>query len=290
MQEIDQISNLGRRGGSWLPNIELQININMPMNSFVRRVGTFLLQLGVDPRRLYASFRFIPSYLLGILQLRNSLNQSNKAPFSLHWLPILSDRYMASGVAQGHYFHQDLWAARHVYAQHPRRHVDIGSRIDGFVAHLLVFREVEVLDVRELKSAVSGLHFRQADLMLAGSVDTSTTDSLSCLHALEHFGLGRYGDPINADGWYTGLQNLAYMLCNAGRLYLSVPVGPQVIEYNAQRIFAPGTIVDAAHTLGLALVEFSYVDDTGVFHEKCHIDEASACQFGCGCYVFERVS
>lgn len=260
------------------------------MNPFVRRIGTFLLQLGFDPRRLFASFRFIPGYLLGALHLRSSLNQSNKAAFSLRWLPILSDRYMASGVARGHYFHQDLWAARHVYARNPRCHVDIGSRIDGFVAHLLVFREVEVLDVRELESTVSALHFRQADLMQAGSVDASSTDSLSCLHALEHFGLGRYGDPIDADGWYTGLQNLACMLSSAGRLYLSVPIGPQVIEYNAQRIFAPGTIVDAAQSLGLMLVEFSYVDDAGEFHENCHIDEAFACQFGCACYVFERVS
>ena len=32
-----------------------------------------------------------------------------------------------------------------------KRHVDIGSRLDGFVAHVASFREIEVLDIRPLK-------------------------------------------------------------------------------------------------------------------------------------------
>jgi hypothetical protein len=259
------------------------------MKPFIRRTGTFLLQLGFDPRRLLASLRFAPNYLFGTLRLRKSIAQSATAPFALRLLPVLSDRYLESGIAQGHYFHQDLWAARRIYERQPRRHVDVGSRIDGFVAHLLVFREVDVLDVRELKSTINSLHFRQADLMQPQSVEPASTDSLSCLHALEHFGLGRYGDPIDVDGWHTGLQNLALMLCNGGRLYLSVPIGPQVIEYNAQRIFVPQTIIDAAQALGLKLVEFSYIDDLGYFHENCHVKDAAGCEFGCGCYLFESV-
>src|SRR5262249_53525396 len=161
--------------------------------------------------------------------------------FGLRFLPALSDRYMTSGVARGHYFHQDLWAARRIYGRQPRRHIDVGSRIDGFVAHLLTFREVEVLDVRALSTSVRGLHFRQVDLMGAENEDGESTDSLSCLHALEHFGLGRYGDTIDPDGWRIGLRRLVRMLALGGHLYLSVPVGPQVIEFNAHRIFAPET-------------------------------------------------
>lgn len=258
------------------------------MNLFIRRIGTFLFQFGIDPRRILASLRFIPAYLLGILRLHRSIKKSIAGPFALRWLPILSDRYMASGVARGHYFHQDLWAARHIYSRQPRRHIDVGSRIDGFVAHLLVFRQVDVLDVRDLKSTTRGLHFHQVDLMQPRLVDQAATDSLSCLHALEHFGLGRYGDPINVDGWCNGLRNLALMLCSGGRLYLSVPIGPQIIEYNAQRIFRPQTILDAAQLLGLKLIEFSFIDDVGDFYEDCNIEDAVGCEFGCGCYLFER--
>ncbi|HWF86113.1 MAG TPA: hypothetical protein VG222_14745 [Vicinamibacterales bacterium] len=53
---------------------------------------------------------------------------------------------------RGHYFHQDLWVAKRIYAARPAAHVDIGSRIDGFVAHLLTFMPVTVIDVRPLDS------------------------------------------------------------------------------------------------------------------------------------------
>ena len=65
--------------------------------------------------------------------------------------PILSDRYDSAGVATGHYFHQDLLVAKFIYENKPMRHVDIGSRIDGFVAHVASFRDIEVVDIRELE-------------------------------------------------------------------------------------------------------------------------------------------
>jgi hypothetical protein len=259
------------------------------MNPLVRRIATFLLQLGLDPRRLLASMCFVPEYLSGALKLRRLLARADTDRFAFAWLPALSDRYMPSGMARGHYFHQDLWAARRVRERNPDRHVDVGSRIDGFVAHLLTFREVEVIDVRHLDTQVAGLHFHQADLMQPQSVEANSADSVSCLHALEHFGLGRYGDPIDAEGWRTGFCNLVRMLREGGRLYLSVPVGPQTIEYNAQRIFAPRTIIEFAASLNMRLIEFSYVDDEGNFHENRDVDDAASCRFGCGCYLFERI-
>ncbi|MEO6633725.1 MAG: DUF268 domain-containing protein, partial [Mucilaginibacter sp.] len=48
-----------------------------------------------------------------------------------------------------------------------------------------------------------------------------STDSISCLHALEHFGLGRYGDPICWDGHLRGFANLDKMLQKGGKLYFS---------------------------------------------------------------------
>jgi hypothetical protein len=70
--------------------------------------------------------------------------------------------------------------------------------------------------------------------------------------------------------------------------YLSVPVGPQTIEFNAQRIFNPNTILNEAHRLGLDLIEFCHVDDNGDYHRKSSIDDAAACKYGCGCFLFKR--
>ena len=217
-------------------------------------------------------------------------------PFEFRWLPALAEKYGDSGVASGHYFHQDLWAARLVFEHRPARHLDVGSRIDGFVAHLLTFRAVEVVDIRRLDSQVQGLHFRHADLMSSGPLDIDPAASVSCLHALEHFGLGRYGDPVVPDGWRIGMARLAQLVAPGGRLYLGVPIGRPAVEFNAQRIFAPRYIVDEAAAHGLQLRAFAHVDDAGDFHAGATGSPLEAMRgldtldYGCGLFLFDKAS
>ncbi|MBK7517925.1 MAG: DUF268 domain-containing protein [Betaproteobacteria bacterium] len=160
-------------------------------------------------------------------------------------LRACADASAEGGTASGHYFHQDLHVAQRVFALKPDRHIDVGSRVDGFVAHIASFREVDVLDIRPIKpNGVSAIRFRQADLMQLPEDLRASTDSVSCLHALEHFGLGRYGDPIDPEGYVKGFRSLVAMLKPDGRLHLSVPVGRQRIEFNAHRIFDPRTLLE----------------------------------------------
>ena len=86
-----------------------------------------------------------------------------------------------SGTMSGHYFHQDLFIAKKVFNENPNHHVDIGSRIDGFVAHLAVFREIEIIDIREQNSKVSNILFRKADLMQLPDDMVNYCDSISAL-------------------------------------------------------------------------------------------------------------
>ena len=110
----------------------------------------------------------------------------------------------------------------------------MGSRIDGFVAHVASFRKIEAVDIREQTSEIQNISFVKADMMAPLPENLhGYADSVSCLHALEHFGLGRYGDGIDVDGHVRGIENLAKLLSAGGRLYLSVPIGPQRIEFNA---------------------------------------------------------
>ena len=128
---------------------------------------------------------------------------------------ILSDYADTAGTVKGHYFHQDLLVARLIHDHNPKRHIDIASRVDGFVAHVASYREIEVVDVRPLpKSEHENITFRQADLMNAQ--DLGQTDSLSCLHAIEHFGLGRYTDPIDINGHIKGITNLVSLVSKGG--------------------------------------------------------------------------
>ena len=114
--------------------------------------------------------------------------------------PVLTDHKAQAGISRGHYFHQDLWAARRIFKRAPARHLDVGSRVDGFVAHVLTFMPVSVIDIRPLESDVDGLSFVRGDATRLTQASTSV-ESLSSLHAVEHIGLGRYGDPLDPDGW-----------------------------------------------------------------------------------------
>lgn len=204
--------------------------------------------------------------------------------------PILSEFNESAGVMSGHYFHQDLHVARHIFRSQPRRHFDIGSRIDGFVAHVASFMDVHIFDVRGLDSHVPGIHFRQADLMSEQNWGEQV-ESLSCLHTLEHFGLGRYGDRIDPEGHLKGFKNMVALVAPGGVFYLSFPIGSRErVEFNAHRVFHPTSVLNWAGSEHLTLEEFSWVDDGGNFHQGSSIEAAASSylNYGCGIYVFRK--
>jgi hypothetical protein len=222
------------------------------------------------------------------LRAFKALDTDGKFPFG-ELYPCLDDREGESGAASGHYFHQDLLVARRIFESRPVRHIDVGSRIDGFVAHVACFREIEVFDIRPLRQQIPNVKFTQADLSALPSELHGVTDSLSCLHALEHFGLGRYGDPIDPVGHLKGLAALHALLEPGGMLYLSVPMGPQRIEFNAHRVFSAAYLLELVRDR-FDIEAFSYVDDKGDLHEEVALADADiAANYGCnyGCAILE---
>ncbi len=82
-----------------------------------------------------------------------------------HRYPIWSDYRKQAGSSGGDYFHQDLLVAQLIYENKPQKHIDVGSRIDGFVAHVAAFRKIQVLDIRPLSPlGHANIEFIQADL------------------------------------------------------------------------------------------------------------------------------
>ena len=211
---------------------------------------------------------------------------------SVGFYPILADRYDAAGVASGHYFHQDLYVANKIFTANPHRHVDVGSRIDGFVAHVASFREIEILYIRHIESKSRNLTFMQADLMSEQFQFPVKTTSLSSLHAIEHFGLGRYGDPMDLDGHKKGIKNLSNCLTPGGTLYISTPIGQPRIEFNAHRVFGISYLMDLFASNQLSLKQFSYVNDIGDLVENADpFSVEGKKNFGLkyGCGIFELI-
>ncbi len=258
--------------------------------SFAYYTYRWLGAYGLDLLKTWKALRFTPMYLVTYFRFKRlARSGSGSWPIRLNY-PQLSDWGESGGSTSGHYFHQDLFVARRVHENNPRRHIDVGSRVDGFVAHVAAFREIEVLDIRPNIPAVHRIKFSQCDLMNPPESMGNLCDSLSCLHTLEHFGLGRYGDPLSPDGYRQGFAALAHLLSSEGILYFSVPIGRQRIEFNAHRIFAVETILELAQEW-FRLERFAYVDDNGDFHEIATNEIPSATRYlsyGCGIFEFKK--
>lgn len=111
---------------------------------------------------------------------------------------------------------------------------------------------------------------------------------------LEHFGLGRYGDPIHPNGYKTGFANLASLLRPGGRFYLSTPIGQERVEFNANWVFDPATILGLAQSSGLRLERFlAFNPRTGLreFSEQDRREAMAALaaeHYNLGIFVFTR--
>jgi SAM-dependent methyltransferase len=247
----------------------------------------------MSPKKFFRFLRHAPAMLSELKELKAQARSSaHQFPIS-RLNPYPHEKKQQSGTAKGHYFHQDLLVARRIFEINPEKHVDVGSRVDGFVAHVAAFRNIEVLDIRPMDSSVHNIQFKQADLMSPPPEMAGYCDSLSCLHAIEHFGLGRYGDPIDFEGHIKGLHSLHSILKTGGTLYLSCPIGPQRIEFNAHRVFNVQYLI-ALFEGRFNLRTFSYVDDRGDLHENSALtDDLLArnfdCHYGCGIFELEKI-
>lgn len=247
--------------------------------------------LGVDLFTLRRGIKGLPSVIKEYRQFKYLHETPDDFPCRFNY-PCPADRYEEGGVASGHYFHQDLLIAQKIFQRNPIRHLDVGSRIDGFIAHVASFREIEILELRPVTKKVKNIIFQQFDLLEPVGHFETCCDSISCLHALEHVGLGRYGDRLMADGHIKGFQALSEMLKPGGILYLSVPIGPQRTEFNAHRVFGIQTILDMANDK-YELLDFSFVDDFGDIHENPAmsadaIKNCFDCWYGCGIFEFRK--
>jgi hypothetical protein len=255
------------------------------LKKFLRQIFLFLYNIGFDVPRFIA-LRHYPRYLSELYKFKKLGGKvSNK-------YKILTDYNCQAGSASGHYFHQDLLVAQFIYDNKPNRHIDIGSRIDGFVAHVASFRSIEMIDIRDMNvPKIKNIEFLKKDLMNKINVDKEITDSISCLNAIEHFGLGRYGDTIDPVGHVKGFNNIIRMLKSDGRLYISFPIGKKnEVHFNAHRVFHSKDIFNWCEKNDTLFLErFDYVDDFGNLHQNINLDKTDVdVTYGCGIYTFKK--
>jgi hypothetical protein len=258
----------------------------------LKRINFILNIFGFYPIKLIYFFKGIVSFCYDYHSLNKQVKKVRDFKFGKFY-PVLDDKFNTSGTMKGHYFHQDLYVASKIYKNSPLKHIDIGSRIDGFVAHVAVFREIEIFDIRPQESTIKNIVFKQADLMKMQDQMKEYCDSISSLHAIEHFGLGRYGDPIDVFGHIRAIDNIHMILKTGGKFFFSVPIGKQRIEFNAHRVFSLKYLLNILNSKFI-IEAFSYVDDMGAFFENVELSKESIevnfnCVYGCGIFELTKI-
>src|SRR5258706_1648481 len=138
--------------------------VNAPLRRVVDAGNLFGVNLAVLARSILG----IPKLIQDSIEYKKGDPPASFKISLRHLMPMLTDYRGGASAARGHYFHQDLWAARKIFVRRPTSHIDVGARIDGFIAHLLVFMDVEIRDILPFGGAVRGLHFRQCDATSLG--------------------------------------------------------------------------------------------------------------------------
>lgn len=207
--------------------------------------------------------------------------------FSMKWeerYPCLNDVTSTTGF-DAHYLFHTAWAARVLAKNRPELHIDISSCL-RFVSLVSAFVPVHFYDYRPAELNLSGLESNKADLMNLPFLDHSV-QSLSCMHVIEHIGLERYGDPLDAQGDLKAITELKRVIASGGSLLFVVPLGEKaIIQYNAHRIYTYQQIL--SYFSDMQLVDFSYINDAGNYIPQAHEIDTVGQVYGCGCFHFQR--
>lgn len=212
--------------------------------------------------------------------------------FELNWSnvkPYLYDK-TATTAFDRHYIYHPSWAARVLVSTKPEIHYDISSTL-YFCSIISAFIPVKFYDYRPAILDLSGLESNSADLTNL-FFDDESISSLSCMHTVEHIGLGRYGDPLDYNGDLKAIKELSRVLKKDGNLLFVTPIGntPMII-FNAHRIYTKDQIITYFEENNLYLYEFALIpekeEDGGVVINPSD-DLLNKQKYACGCFWFKK--
>jgi SAM-dependent methyltransferase len=217
------------------------------------------------------------------------LSRLSPERFSTRWkdrIPCLADKTPVTGFDR-HYIYHPAWAARILSQTRPGEHVDISSSLH-FCTLVSAFIPVKFYDYRRADLQLSNLISQSADLLALPFADRSIR-SLSCMHVVEHIGLGRYGDRIDPDGDLRAISELRRVLAVGGDLLFVVPIGRPRIIFNAHRVYSYEQII--SYFQELVLREFALIPDlpeSGGLIAGADETFADKQDYGCGCFWFHN--
>jgi SAM-dependent methyltransferase len=240
-------------------------------------------------KAIFYKIREIVSYFKYINDFNSFRVKSVNKRFPTTWkdhYPCLKDN-TKNTTFDAHYIYHPAWAARVLAKIKPSKHIDVSS-ILSFSTQLSAFIPMEFYDYRPANVKLSDFVVKHADLT-ALPFESNSVESLSCMHTLEHIGLGRYGDNLDPDGDLKAITELIRVLSPNGSLLIVVPIGKPMVRFNAHRIYSYRQIRE--YFKGLSLCEFSLIPDNANDGPVFNAPEELADQqkYGCGCFWFKKI-
>lgn len=256
------------------------IRFSSPIKNFAYFCYRWIVPV-FDPIKL---LRSIPNYLSFFADLirYKSLDGAERTKLSDAW-PNIHDKTSTTPFLR-HYFYQDVWAARNIAQTGVESHVDVASRID-FVGFLTSITHVTFIDIRPLEADLPNFTSRAGSILAMPFADGEIA-SLSCLHVVEHIGLGRYGDTLDPQGTRKACKELARVLAPGGRLYFSTPIGAPRLCFNAHRIHSADMILE--YFSDLTLVRLDGIDDANRYHDNIDRSLLDGANYACGLFIFTK--
>ncbi|MBP7250643.1 MAG: DUF268 domain-containing protein [Aliarcobacter sp.] len=209
--------------------------------------------------------------------------------FSLNFLdfyPQIKDKTIKTGFDR-HYVYHTSWAARKVKEINPIKHTDISSSL-YFSGIVSAFIDVDFYDYRPADLHLNGLKSLEGNLLNL-PFETNSIFSISCMHTVEHIGLGRYGDSIDPEGDLKAISELKRIVAKDGNLLFVVPLGSPKIEFNAHRIYSYNQII--SYFSDFELKEFSLIPEyskNGGLILNADPKLADKEVYSCGCFWFVK--
>jgi len=243
--------------------------------SLIKRTATSII---VFPKKIAVFFSFLGQWF--------RFRSKNDKRFSLrsrNLYPCLSDR-VSTTPFDPHYTYHPAWAARVLSKTQPRSHIDISSILQ-FSAMMSAFLPVKFYDYRPAHLQLSNFESGFADLKKL-PFESNSVESISCMHTIEHIGLGRYGDELDVKGDIKAIDELKRVTQPDGDILFVTPVGQAKIEFNAHRIYSFEQIME--YFSGCELVEFALVTDDGGFISNAEPGMVKDQRYGCGCFWFKK--
>lgn len=188
-----------------------------------------------------------------------------------------------------HYTYHVAWAIRKILSSPPAAHCDVSSSL-SFCTAICSVVPTMFIDYRPAPIHLEQLTCMRGDLSDNSQWADRQYASLSCMHVVEHIGLGRYGDPLDIHGDTTAMRNLMQSVAENGRLLFVVPVGTPQIYFNAHRVYSARWIADFFKP-DFQLREFYLIPGPIEMPPllNCELEYADTLEYACGCFEFVKV-